>query len=551
MLIVKFKNVDNICRIWSICLTLILSQSLGQKILSPLIFEDEDDGSLLSQIVFIVNEFRFVGNTVIDELELAKAAEPFTNREVYPEELEELRHKITVLYLDKGYINSGAVIRDQNIENGVIKIDIIEGSLTEINIEGNNRLRSDYISKRIMLGAGPPLNVNELQDKIKILTSNANIRRINAELKPGATPGKSYLDIKVDENHPQTLTFNLNNHRTPSVGAERLFLTTSYQNVTGISDQFDLTYGITKGDFEDFDLANLDDIEISYTVPLNSFDTTLELAFRRSDFSVIEEPFADLNIESESENFSVTINHPVLKSYHEELILSLSAELRQSKTFLLGRPFSFSVGTDDGRSRVAVFHLIQHWVKRSLSNVIAARSSFNFGIDAFHATKAGNTTRDGKFMSWLGQFQYVQRLGSTANQLIFKSTVQWTDDELLSLEQFSLGGSGSIRGYRENQLVRDKALVTSIELRFPILFDRRGKEILQLAPFLDYGRATNNGSGTHEFNNLTSAGLGILFTPFEQLNCQLYWGYPFREIDRDENDLQDKGIHFNISFSTF
>ena len=484
-------------------------------------------------------------------MELAEVVKEFTGRELNSENLEQARQKLTRFYINLGYLNSGAILPDQKVVNDRILFRITEGILTEINIKGNERLLSQFIKKRIQRGAGPPLNVHRLQKQLQTLRLNPNISRINAELKPGVSPGQSYLDLAIAEKFPIELTLELNNHRTPSVGAERLRLKAAHNNVFGISDRLDLDYGITKDDLDDFNFAGFDDFEVSYTVPVNSYDTTLKLAFRQSDFSFIEQPFDDLNIESETEEVGFTLSHPLINSYNQQLRLSLTGERRQSKTFLLGRPFDFSEGAEDGISRVTVIRLIQSWVQRSLSSVFAIRSSANFGIDVLHPTKRDGTTRDGKYFSWLGQFQVVHRLGKTSNQLILKNNIQWTDDELPSLEQFSVGGIDSVRGYRENQIVRDRGIVSSIEFRIPLLFGKKGKERLQIAPFFDYGRATNNGSSSRAFKELISAGIGVLLNPIEPLECQLYWGHAFRDVNNDKDDFQDDGFHFAVSFSLF
>ena len=39
----------------------------------------------------------------------------------------------------------------------------------------------------------------------------------------------------------------------------------------------------------------------------------------------------------------------------------------------------------------------------------------------------------------------------------FRSQFQYADSPLLSLEQVSMGGRYSVRGYRENTMLRDKA----------------------------------------------------------------------------------------------
>src|SRR5207248_11591498 len=101
-----------------------------------------------------VRKFRITGNTVVSDAELEKIAAPFENRPITSTDLEELRRQLTLYYVNRGYVNSGAVIPDQTIKDGVVELRIIEGRLTGIDVEGTKHFRKSYFSDRIALYAG-------------------------------------------------------------------------------------------------------------------------------------------------------------------------------------------------------------------------------------------------------------------------------------------------------------------------------------------------------------------------------------------------------------
>ena len=144
-----------------------------------------------------VRGFRFEGNTAFSAEVLAKITQPYTNREITSEELEDARRAVTLYYINHGYLNSGAVIPDQTPENGVITIRIVEGVLSKIELHGNKWLRDDYITSRLQRRSGPPLDLNKLKEGLQILRQNPNIKQLNAELQPGTAPGESILDLRV------------------------------------------------------------------------------------------------------------------------------------------------------------------------------------------------------------------------------------------------------------------------------------------------------------------------------------------------------------------
>src|SRR5262245_4705408 len=74
------------------------------------------DAPALSRGVRVVAKgFRFVGNTIVPEEELQAIAAPYVGRELGNAELESLRLALTRRYVEAGYINSGAVIPDQDV----------------------------------------------------------------------------------------------------------------------------------------------------------------------------------------------------------------------------------------------------------------------------------------------------------------------------------------------------------------------------------------------------------------------------------------------------
>jgi hemolysin activation/secretion protein len=98
---------------------------------------------------------------------------------------------------------------------------------------------------------------------------------------------------------------------------------------------------------------------------------------------------------------------------------------------------------------------------------------------------------DGEFFAWLGQFQWVRRFDPWGAQLVFRTDVQLAEDPLLSLEQFAMGGHATVRGYRENELVRDNGIISSLEVRVPLWSDTPGRPMVELAPFFDWGNSWN------------------------------------------------------------
>jgi hemolysin activation/secretion protein len=198
----------------------------------------------------------------------------------------------------------------------------------------------------------------------------------------------------------------------------------------------------------------------------------------------------------------------------------------------------------------SVLRLSGQFIDRNTKHVFAARVTLNVGLDVLDATRNA-TGPDGRFVSVIGQVQYLRRLWNTHNELLLRVAGQYTEDPLLSLEQLAIGGAATVRGYRENTMIRDKGVITTAEFHIPIWLDRAERPILQLIPFADWGYGRNNDNLATQFDDIGSLGVGLIFSPHKNITASLYWGHPLRRIRYPNHDLQDDGIHFRLTAWAF
>jgi hemolysin activation/secretion protein len=519
----------------------------------------------LPRLRVLVKEIRVVGSTILSDEELAKVTAPYVNREVTTEDLEALRLTLTRLYVDRGYVNSGAILPDQSVTEGVITYQIIEGGLSAIEVEGNKWFRSSYFTKRFSLAAGQPLNVNDLQERLQLFLEDPRIQRLNAQLRPGLRLGEAVLDVRVEDRVPFKAWLDFNNYQSPSIGAERILVNLEDDNLTGNGDVLTLQYGMSPfppGSVWDSNYGKSVGmqplLDFKYSLPFTARDTTVSFEYRKIDEKVIEKPFDQLDIESKSEIFSLGLRQPIYRKPGVEFALGILAEYLQERTFLLGEQFTLSPGAKRGVSTVNAIRPYQEFTYRTQDQVIAGRSRFSVGVDLLDATKNDEKdVPDSRFFAWLGQFQWVRRFPSVLDTLvIFRTDAQLAQDSLLTLEQFPVGGRYSVRGYRENTLVRDNALVTSLEARIPIIRNLPVGDYLQLAPFVDYGRGWNTRIPTVGPSDLYSIGIGLrwglsLSWPFPwQSQVEVYWGHKLKDVETLGGNAQDKGLHFQFIIGT-
>jgi hemolysin activation/secretion protein len=318
-----------------------------------------------------IKSIQVVGQTVLKP-EINQLITPYIGQTKTFDELLELRSQITQLYLDNGYLSSGAFLpNNQDLSSGEITIQVIEGDLEKIEITGLSRLREGYIRKRLELGASTPLNKTNLERSLQLLQIDPLIAQVNAELGAGTVPGRNILRLIIREAPAFHASISLDNQQSSSVGALQGNVSISHDNLLGFGDQLSLGYGRTQG-------LNL--YSAGYTIPFNARNGTLNLRYSTNNSKIIEDPFQDLGIRSDSQTLSIGVRQPLIRSVTSEFALGLSLDLRRSRTFILDNiPFSFSEGSRDGESKVTALRFIQDWVDRSSNRVLAARSQFSFG----------------------------------------------------------------------------------------------------------------------------------------------------------------------------
>ena len=495
-----------------------------------------------------VKKFEFEGNTVFSNQKLSEVTAQFTNKPITFAELLQVEDVVTKLYTDAGYINSGAVIpADETLspEGAVVKVQIVEGGIEEIKVTGTRRLNPGYVRSRIALGISTPLNRYRLLEALQLLQLNPLIKNVSADLSAGSRPEQSLLEVKVKEADSFHTEFFADNGRVPSVGSFRRGLRISQDNLLGFGDSLSARYANTDGS---------DALDLSYTVPLNARNGTLSLSGGFANTNVIEPPFKRLNITGDYSYIDLSLRQPVIQTPTQELALGLTFSREESNTTLLGENFPLSPGSNDnGETRLSVLRFFQDYIQRSPQQVFSLRSQFSLGVGWLDAT-VNSQPPDSRFFSWRGQGQYV-RLLAPDTVLELRSDLLVSTRSLVPLEQFSLGGLQSVRGYRQDLYLSDNGFFASAEVRFPILRVKEVEGVLQLVPFVDFGTAWNSSGqpnpSPNNRNTLVGLGLGLQWQMSNLFTARVDYGIPLIDIKSSDRTLQEQGLYFSLNYSPF
>jgi hemolysin activation/secretion protein len=490
-----------------------------------------------------VNRFEVLGNTAFSQVEIDQVLLPFTKRPITFSELLKARSLITDLYVNRGYITSGAFIPTQDLQNGVVKIQVIEGGLEEIKITGVERLSPDYVRSRMNIATGAPLNRDRLIQALQVLQINPLIASVSAELSAGTRAGQNILEVRIREAKSLSAQLSLDNNRAPSVGSLRRKVQVSEANLTGLGDTLSVGYSNTDGS---------NSYDLSYTLPINPYNGTIAFAFNNGNSNVLEKPFNILDIYANSTSYDFTFRQPIEQTPSQEIAMGFTASYRESLTSLLKIPFPLSAGADDnGVTKIAVLRAFQEFTQRSSQSVISLRSQFSLGLGGVLGSNVNTSFPDSRFVSWRGQSQYVNLLAPDTF-LLLRGDLQFGDRALLPSEQIGFGGQDTLRGYRQDVLLGDNGLNLSAELRMPILRIPEWEGLLQIVPFVDAAAVwTSSGEATSSSNTLLGTGLGLRWRVGNTLDLRLDYGIPLISVPNSRNTAQENGLYFNLNFTGF
>jgi hemolysin activation/secretion protein len=504
-----------------------------------------------------VDAYRFEGNTVFTNAELGAVLAPWTGREIATEELEGAREALTRHYVERGYVSSGALLPDQEVADGTVTFQIVEGRLRDVVVADTRFFRKSYFESRLMLGADQPLRVQDLESRLQVFEQNDWVRRLAARLGPGDRKGDAILHLQVQEELPFRLGFEYANDTPVTLGEHTAHFEGEVANLMGLGDSVYSRWRQTEGLWE---------YDGRYRVPVTPWDTQLDGHFRYSDGEISRGVLKDANIDSNALTAGFSVIQPLWRTPRTTTRVALIGEWRRSETEIDGVGISFpgSGASSNGVSKLSLLRGAAEWIYRGRTQVVAFRQLATFGLPILNATKNPFGLPDRTFISSLSQLRWAMRFPRLRyTELSFRGDLQLSNDPLMTIEQIAAGGLDTVRGYPENQLIRDQAVIASLELRLPVYGGPTRNHFLQLAPFVDVAHGWNRDRVEEvrapddpnlkfrlelgsESETLVGIGAGLRYRFRRLLRAELYWGTNLTSDARIPSSLQNHGLHLRV-----
>lgn len=442
-------------------------------------------------------------------------------------------------FQNRGFLLATAKVPDQAVVDGTLTVQILLGRIAEITFAPDPKwTRAAYLSRVVWPDLGKTVTLEQLQDRLVMLRDTNLVDKVNAELLPNIASHQGELRLAIDEPLPFWFSATYNNYHAPTIGARRWEIQGGHRSLTGWGDAVVGRFSDTPG---------LKAYSISYLLPIPHSDFYASFKHAKGDSLAIDPPvFRSLNITSVSDSNAVGMGYYFARTSSSTWLLSSIFERKDSQTFLLGLPFSFLPGIENGRNKLDVIHVVIEGTRKTASRIQTGKISVSQGKAHVVATELSGAVPSQRFTVVSGQFQIAQNI-DTARRLQFvgRLDLQWTNKHLLPIERFGMGGVNSVRGFRENVVLRDRGAVASGELQVR-LWETDSNIQISGSFFGDAGWSQNSdGRADGLPRTISSIGIGIKCQYKNNFLGQIQIARPSRWLT-ERLDSQDRGIHFAI-----
>jgi len=486
-------------------------QSTLQPMLIPL--HEQLPPEQAEQVRFTLKELTLTGNTAFSATNLQTLYADKLGTEISLLDLYRFRDAITAKYGNAGYGLSRAVIPEQRIQaDGIVQIEIIEGFIDEVTIEGateEQRAFLDHASEKIR--AERPLNVKTLERYLLLANDRFAIKVTSTLKKSDKTPGASTLILKVEGAPRIEGSLSIDNRGTDSVGPVQIIGNVTVNGILNRAARTNLTY-VTTGQPDE-----LRYLALSHTGVLNAEGTALTLTYSHINSEAGDPALKLLEQKSESETWSIGLSHPYIRTRQQNLTVHIKYEHKDTTNKSLGAP----VSEDKIRSLRAG---ITYDRADAFDGINQALIEFSTGIRGLGATSPDSSLKsrtDGRV-----DYQKINLILSRNQELGYFSPSlsrfslnvalmgQYAGSGLLSAEECGLGGQQYGRAYDSSEILGDRCLAASVELRYSPRVQGTPFKYAQFYTFYDGGFTRNENplSATDPVSkSLSSAGLGVRF----------------------------------------
>lgn len=425
------------------------------------------------------------------------------------EQLDSIALSVTEYYRERGFILATAFVPEQEVTDGIIRLNVLEGRLGNVTVSNNEVFSEEIISAAFDDELGQPVTEERIESALRRINDLPGVR-VRGSFSPGQNVGETSLNLGVLDERSWTAALLLDNHGSETTGKTRLFATAEWLNFANRGHR--LSVGVLRSEGPDSSTYGLVDYELPVT---NDGRGRVRAGISTNQFSVAS--LADLPpIVGETNNAAVTGSYQIERSRTQNLAVQAGVTYKDV-TFDVEGLQSLST-----RQKIQVGSISTDYNR--LWDEYQLLFSGRVGIDEGYILSGAlddqsrNFTKvlfTGNLLKRFSVFNWLTKDESFFN-FVVRLNAQYSEKFLSSVEQFSLGGPNAVRAFGVSDVSVDSGAYAGFELFFDSPVDLPGMLNLPLEPlrpfvFFDYayGNARSQATDANRDAQLKAYGLGL------------------------------------------
>ncbi|MFC7288505.1 ShlB/FhaC/HecB family hemolysin secretion/activation protein [Herminiimonas glaciei] len=397
------------------------------------------------------------GNSLFTEAKLLQAVGDVSGKSYDAAGLRELANRVSGFYHAAGYPFARAYLPPQNMQSGVLRIDVVEGRYGKVLAQGDGSLVEAAQRFLAPLRPGSVIQSTELE-RVSLLMDDLPGVRVAPIIRPGQELGTGDLAVQIERTAKYTGDVGLDNHGNRYTGRARARANLDINSPFMLGDQVNLRSLYTE---EGMWFGN-----VAYSMPLGVSGLRGQVSYTHTYYQ-LGKSFAALDANGTADVYSAGLSYPILRSQKTNLTLSATYQYKKlnDKRGAVGSsndkssdtlPVALSFDTRDQFGGGAVTYGAVTWTPGKLKLDQTLRS-----LDALSARA------EGSFNKVNLDIARIQAVTDKFN-LFGRMSAQWSDENLDSSEKFGLGGPTGIRAYPVGESYGDQGWLAQFEARYAV-----------------------------------------------------------------------------------
>ena len=415
-----------------------------------------DEPGVQDDTPFTVSSITIEGNVSIDSTTLHELVKDYEGSSHTITDLQQACRRITSYYRAQGYPLARAILPQQEIDNGAVRIQVIEARYGSINLNNQSSVDTALLREFVKpLHNGDVITQGALDKSLLLLSDVPGVKTASG-IKPGQLPGQTDLDINLEQGARLNGRVAVDDFGNKFIRRQRYGAGLNLNNLLHHGDVLGINV-LSTGDRMHYG-------QISYDWLLNGQGSRLGASYASMHYRLGEDLKA-LDVNGSSEVAEVWLKHPMLRSRSYNLYATVKYQYNELKD----RTGSTNLAKDrhlDNWLLTLNGDWRDGWLGGGVNSYLLTYTSGQVNYDDRVTALSDAATADtqGHYAKWNYNLNRLQAITGSM-QLWLSVSGQVAQDNLDSSQKMVSGGPYSVRAFDSGAVSGDNGQLYTVELR--------------------------------------------------------------------------------------